>query len=266
MSGYVMMNASAAAGSRSPGVTACYLLATTGCAAVTAAAMPMRGILDEVSVVMLFVLVVFGAALYLGRGPAVVAAFLALPLYDFFFVPPRFTFALDDLNAIITFGILLAVGLVTAELVSRVRGQIIVAADLEREGQRLHDVACRLAGAMSAEHVRAALEAYLAPKACRVALHLLGARGAIAGMESDLAASKLARTAMDLDEPLDASSLGEPDGPQALVPLRGPTRKLGVLALLTQRDRRLDLAKEKDRLLAVASLAAIALESLASRG
>ncbi len=47
------------------------------------------------NIVMLFLLAVVVVALRSGRGPAVLAAFLNVAAFDFFFVPPRFTFAVE---------------------------------------------------------------------------------------------------------------------------------------------------------------------------
>jgi len=50
------------------------------------------------------------AAVRLGRKPAILTAFLGVLSFDFFFVPPRLTFAVADTQYIITFIALFAVG------------------------------------------------------------------------------------------------------------------------------------------------------------
>jgi hypothetical protein len=70
---------------------------------------------------MLFPLAVLFAAVWLGRGPAVLAAFLSVALFDFFFVKPHFTLVIEDLQYLLTFVVLLAVALITTELVARLR-------------------------------------------------------------------------------------------------------------------------------------------------
>jgi two-component system sensor histidine kinase KdpD len=56
----------------------------------TALATPLAGALELTNIAMLFLLAVLIVAMRLGRGPAVVSAFLAVAAFDFFFVPPRF--------------------------------------------------------------------------------------------------------------------------------------------------------------------------------
>jgi two-component system sensor histidine kinase KdpD len=60
-------------------------------------ATPLREHFDLANIVMLFLLTVVLVAVRLGRGPAVAAAFLSVAAFDFFFVPPRFSFAVSDI-------------------------------------------------------------------------------------------------------------------------------------------------------------------------
>jgi two-component system sensor histidine kinase KdpD len=244
------------------GPAARYAIAALACGAVVVVATPLRGPLDLASIVMLFLVAVLATALWLGRGPAVMASVLSVALFDFFFVPPRFTFAVAEASSLVTFGVMLAVALVTAELTSRARREAALAAERARESHRLYEVARRLAGAASVDEVRAALDAYLEPIACRTVVCLKDPAGEIAALGSDPAAATLAHTAMRTGEPVEFGGLGEPQSPQALVPLQGPTRSLGVLGLVTRPGHRLELAEERDRLLTLAGLAALALERL----
>jgi len=70
---------------------------------------------------MIYLLAVVLAAVRLGRKPAILTAFLGVLSFDFFFVPPRLTFAVADTQYIITFIALFAVGVVISTLVARAR-------------------------------------------------------------------------------------------------------------------------------------------------
>src|SRR5688500_16202956 len=63
-------------------------------------------------VAMIFVLSIVVAAIRLGRGPALLAAVLSVLAFDFFFVPPYFTLAVSHLRYVITFAIMIVVGVV----------------------------------------------------------------------------------------------------------------------------------------------------------
>src|ERR1700733_14872530 len=56
-----------------------------------------------------------------GRGPSLAAAAMSVAAFDFFFVPPRFTFAVSDARSIITFAVMFVVGSSIGSLVARLR-------------------------------------------------------------------------------------------------------------------------------------------------
>ncbi len=66
-----------------------------------------------------------------GRGPSLAAAAMSVAAFDFFFVPPRFTFAVSDARSIITFAVMFVVGTSIGSLVARLRRA--EAASRERE-------------------------------------------------------------------------------------------------------------------------------------
>ena len=73
--------------------------------------------------VALYLLTITVAATVYGRGPSILATTLAVLAYDFFFVPPVFTFAVTDLRHILTFVVMFVVGVVIGGLMSRIRRQ-----------------------------------------------------------------------------------------------------------------------------------------------
>lgn len=98
-----------------------YAKAALAVIAIALIGAPLLGQFDLANIAMLFPLAVLFAAIRLGRGPAVFAALLSVALFDFFFVHPHFTLAVSDLQYLLTFAVLLAVALTTAELVARLR-------------------------------------------------------------------------------------------------------------------------------------------------
>ena len=81
----------------------------------------VKPFLEPTNMVMIYLLAVVLAAVRLGRKPAVLTAFLGVLAFDFFFVPPRLTFAVADTQYIITFVALFIVGVVISTLVTRAR-------------------------------------------------------------------------------------------------------------------------------------------------
>jgi two-component system sensor histidine kinase KdpD len=70
---------------------------------------------------MIFLLTVVLTSTRLGLKPSILSAFLSVLAFDFFFVPPRFTFRVSDSQYLLTFAALFTVGVVISTLVSRVR-------------------------------------------------------------------------------------------------------------------------------------------------
>ena len=93
-----------------------YAGAVLACLFTAGAARLLGQWVDPANIVMLFLLTEFLVAWLLGRGPALLAAFLAVALFDFFFIQPHFSCAVADAQHLITFAVMLAVALVTGQL------------------------------------------------------------------------------------------------------------------------------------------------------
>jgi two-component system sensor histidine kinase KdpD len=112
-----------------------YAWAAGGAAACTLAGLALYPRFDLVNVAMVYLLAVAIVALRFSRGPAIVASVLCVAAFDFTFVPPRGTFTVDDLQYLLTFGIMLAVGLVISRLVDSVRRRAAAQAALEIDAE-----------------------------------------------------------------------------------------------------------------------------------
>lgn len=130
-----------------------YLVAAGAVLVIAAFCYPLLGHLELANIAMLFPLAVLFTAIHLGRGPAVLAAFLSVALVDFLFVPPHFTFAVSDLQYLLTFIVLLAVALIAAHLADRLRQQRDEAERREAQASALYELARELSAALSAEQI-----------------------------------------------------------------------------------------------------------------
>jgi two-component system sensor histidine kinase KdpD len=79
--------------------------------------------LSSTNMIMFYLLAVVVAALRLGFRPALLTALLGVLAFDFFLVPPYFSFAVTDTQYLITFAGLFTVGAVISTLVARARSQ-----------------------------------------------------------------------------------------------------------------------------------------------
>ena len=87
---------------------------------------PFKEALGLVNIVMLYLIPILFSAIWWGTLPAVVTAFMAVFIFDFFLVPPVKSFTVADIRYVLTFGIFLMVALFTGELSTRLRQQILL--------------------------------------------------------------------------------------------------------------------------------------------
>ncbi|MCX5716430.1 MAG: sensor histidine kinase KdpD [Candidatus Omnitrophica bacterium] len=83
----------------------------------------LLGYLALVNLIMLYFLGVTWVAFKYGRRMSMIASFLSVLFFDFFFVPPYFTFAVADIEYTLTFAVMLIVGFAIAHLTGRLRRQ-----------------------------------------------------------------------------------------------------------------------------------------------
>lgn len=101
--------------------------------------------LDPINLVMIYLLGVVAVAARYRRGQAILASVLGVLAFDFFFVPPQFSFAVHDTQYVVTFVAMLLVGLVISTLTIRTRQQAEMARLRERRTAALHGLSQRLA-------------------------------------------------------------------------------------------------------------------------
>ncbi len=130
-------------------------------------------VLSQTNLVMFYLLAVVIAAVYLGRGPAVVVSALAVVAFDFVFVSPRLTFAVDDAEYLLTFAALFIVGLVISQLAAQVRTQANAARLREQENATLYALSRDLAVAADTNDILRALKTNAATMFGRRVLVLL---------------------------------------------------------------------------------------------
>ncbi|WP_409521264.1 DUF4118 domain-containing protein [Massilia sp.] len=224
---------------------------------------PLSGWLDLANIAMLFLLVVLLVAVRFGRGPSVLATCVSVAGFDFFFVPPRYTFAVSDVQYLITFGVMLAVGLITGQMTAGLRFQAQVARRREARAQSLYEFARELSGALQNEQVLESTRATIAAAfGARAVLLLPDAEGKLVAGASDLAGldAGVAQWAFDHASPAGHGTHTLPGSPLFYLPLVAPMRTRGVLAIAPDGGRWLPLPEQRQQLDTYAALAAIALE------
>ena len=150
----------AAGGRRSPLME--YVWAGLAIAVCTALAAGVIRIASVTDAAMVYLLGVGLVAYRFGRGPSVVAAVGSIAVFDFFFVPPFYTFAVSEARYLLTFGVMLFIALVISALTFRLRAQAQTARERERRTGALYAMTRDLAATRGRGEVAAVASRHLA--------------------------------------------------------------------------------------------------------
>ncbi len=240
-----------------------YAWAVAACLLTTVLALPLLRFFDLANIVMLFLLGVVLVAVKLGRGPATLAAFLNVAAFDFFFVPPRFSMAVSDIQYLVTFAVMLGVGLLTGQLTANLRFSARIAAGRERRAQALFELTRDLSAALLTRQVaelgEAAVQRTFGGQA-RVLVTDASDRLVVDGSVPGELDASIADWTFHNDQPAGLATSTLPSHAWHYVPLKAPMRVRGVLALKPAQPRWLLIPEQVQQLETLARQIAIALE------
>jgi two-component system sensor histidine kinase KdpD len=241
-----------------------YAAAVVACVGVALAATPLLGLLELTNIVMIFLLAVVGVGWFYGRGPAVVAAFLGVALFDFFFVPPRFSFAVSDVQYLVTFAVMLVVALAIGQLTAGLKVQAEAASQREHRMRGLYEMSRDLSAALMPEQVAEVGARFLAAEfSAKSTVLAADEHDRLAALPGGTAKvdDAVAQWAFDKGEAAGFGTDTLAASACLVLPLKAPMRLRGVLAVEPV-DRR-TLGPDQRRLLETcASLLAISLERI----
>jgi two-component system sensor histidine kinase KdpD len=231
----------------------------------TAIAFPMYPRFDSVNIVMIYLLGTTLAGLRLGRGPSALTAIASVATFDFFFVPPRYSFYIAEAQYLFTFGVMLGVALVISQLMASVRSQTEAAIARERGTAMSYALSRELVSAPDAQAIAVAAGRHVgAVIDGTAAILLLNEHGSLtpaAGCEAVAEIADMSIAAWVLSHCLSAGPgmQHQADSPALYFPLSGGGSANGVLVVQPAQMRR--IIPEYRRLLeTLASQIALALE------
>jgi two-component system sensor histidine kinase KdpD len=105
------------------------------------------------NLVMVFLLGVVYIAMRFGRGPSILASILAVAMFDVLFVKPYFSLTVADSQYLITFAVMLVVGILISNLMINVRSQAKVAEHRERRTAALYAISKELAASQTEQEI-----------------------------------------------------------------------------------------------------------------
>ncbi|CAK0763517.1 sensor histidine kinase KdpD [Gammaproteobacteria bacterium] len=243
-----------------------YALSVAVCGFAISIAAPLHSVFDLANIVMLFLLAVVVVSVRYGLGPSLMASFLNVAAFDFFYVTPRLSFAVGDVQYLMTFSVMLVVGLVIAKLTTGLKYQANVASRREQRVRALYEMSRDLSGALMVEQIAEISQHFAETEFGTKSVILLAddndrlsepVRTAGSGLIFDIG---VGQWAFDHCSEAGCGTDTLPGSPVLYVPLKAPMRTRGVLVLEPRNPRRL-MAPEQLRLLdTFARLIAISLE------
>ena len=209
-----------------------YGWATLACAATTALSALLLQVFAPANVIMLLLLTVVLVAIRWGRGPGAWAAFLAVGCFDFFFVPPFWSFTVNDTQYLFTFFLMLGVALLIGQLAASMRNAAHVARLREFRAKALARLARELSGALQTEQIVSIATEQLEPLlTVQMAMLLPDAHETLKAVGALPVDREVAQWVYDNQQEAGAGTQTLAATDIRYVPLKAPMRTRGVLAL-----------------------------------
>lgn len=216
-----------------------YAYALAGVLIATAVDWLMFPYFAAANLIMMYLIAVIVIAIRCGRGPSVFASVLSVAAFDFFFVPPYFTFAVSDAQYLLTFGVMLVVALVISNLAVRLQQQAELARSRERRTGVLYAMSRDLAthrgtgmlAQLAAKHLSDVFDAHVAIFLADAEKRVQLQRGELLFFELNPKESGVAQWVYDHHERAGLGTDTLPGASALYLPLVASSGAIGVVAV-----------------------------------
>ena len=244
-----------------------YVFTTLFVLASIPVAMALHSLLNVTNVALVFLTAILIGAVMHGLGPSLFACVVALLAYNFFFLPPLYTFTIADPENVVALFFFAVVAVIASNLAARVRGQALAARLRARTTDELYQFSRKLAVAVTLDDLLWATAHQIALMLKVRVVLLLPDKDTIAVRagfppedmldDADLAAAKWC---WEKDHIAGRGSDTLPGGKWLFQPIRTGRGPLGVVGIIRDEPGPL-LTTDQQRLLdALADQAALAIE------
>jgi len=218
-------------------------------AGICYSALPLIGY-QAVGLILLFAIVLL--ALFVGRGPVIFFAAFSALLWDFFFIPPPFTFHIVEPQDLLMLGMYFVIASILGNLTSRIRVQQLALQHREEQAVALYTLAREVANATNIDEVlvtavkqlgcvfSAKISILLPDQVSTVPLKPHSASTLVLG-EKDLS---VATWVFNLRKPAGRFTDTLPMAEAYFVPLFTPTQVVGVIGVRTHRAEPLTIEQK----------------------
>jgi two-component system, OmpR family, sensor histidine kinase KdpD len=208
-----------------------YAAALGAVAAVTALNLLLAPLVGARSVALIFLMVIVGLAMWVGRGPVYLAAALSAILWNYLFLPPKYTFYVQSLEDAMMLGMYFIVAIAMGQLISRVRARERTDRRREERATAMYLLTLDLADASTREQIeRVVADNVQRVFAAGAALLLPDAEGKLSCALADKERGA-AQWAYDHAKPAGRFTDTLPMAEGMYVPLSTSAGMLGVLAM-----------------------------------
>lgn len=219
---------------------------------VAALCYPFTDVIGYQTVSLIFLLMVSLLPLRLGVGPVILSAALSALTWDFFFIPPRFTFIISKPQDVLMMLALFVIAVVTGVLTARIRAREKAVRSREERAVALYSLTDELSSAKNQEDViRAAVANFKKFFSADIAVFLSDLDGDFTNEPHP--ASTYLPGGKELSVPAwvhwNEKKAGKytetlPFAEATYSPLSGPRYPLGVVGVRTHRNQRLSIDQE----------------------
>jgi len=258
-----------------PGVESIRFEQYLGSAAAVAIALGLGLLLKQFiavqSISLLFLTSVLASAIASGLWPSLFAAILSMLSYNFFFMPPLYTFTVGDPENVLALFFFLIVAIIVSNLTARTRSQMVTARSRAKTTAELYAFSRKVAGIGALDDLLWAT-AYQISSMLNVRTVLLMPTKEHEGLEIasgyppedrlDSADMAAARWSWEHDHPAGRGSDTLPGGRRLFLPLRTGSGPVGVIGIDRDAPGPLTTPDERRLLDALCDQAAVAIERI----
>jgi two-component system sensor histidine kinase KdpD len=112
-------------------------------------ALALHLVLNISNIALVFLTAILFSAVWFGRGPSLFASMVAVLAYNFFFLPPIYTFTIADPENVVALFFFAVVALIVSGLAARVRGEAVAARSRAKTTDDLYQFSRKLAVAVT---------------------------------------------------------------------------------------------------------------------
>jgi two-component system sensor histidine kinase KdpD len=231
-------------------------------------AFSLRGTLSQINLLFLLFLPLILSALYLGRGPSIFAALIAILIFDYLFVPPYFTLTISDLEYFLWFVVYVIVVLVISNLALKLRSKVEMLRQSESRSTTLYALSRDLVTAHTVEQVLSILVRHTTQIfPCQMAIFLpIDSEPIVKAktVDFDINPNVLGVASWVLlnKQPAGRGTETLPEAKAFYLPMRTTEQVVGVMAFLFGKDKQVLTPENQVIMETIARLGAMAIERI----